>query len=222
MLGRGSPEHGFFDSKVLKKNLDLSGRATVAPDINLGMDQIGVPEGQLWSMFEPFISRRLVKHGYSALEAKKMVDDQHPVARDMLMAETKERPILFNRAPTLHRYNIVAAFPVPVPGKTLRIPATFAEKGMSMDYDGDAVSVHVPVTPQAVEEAKNMTLSTMVMANRDKTLMVKPEMESVIGLFKSTSAPETSKRTTKFKNLEDAKAAYARGEIGLGDKTEIG
>jgi DNA-directed RNA polymerase beta subunit len=222
IAGQGSPKYGFFHSRVLKKNLDLSGRATVAPDITLGMDELGVPEGQLWSMFEPFISRRLIRNGRTAIEAKKMIEDQHPSARDAMISETKERPILFNRAPTLHKYNIVAAYPIPVQGKTLRIPATFAEKGMSMDYDGDAVSIHVPVSPAAVEEAKKMTLSNLVMASRDKTVMVKPEMESVIGGYKATSARETSKRTTKFKTIEDAQNSYNRGMTELGDKVEIG
>lgn len=221
IAGQGSPKFGFFQSKVLKKNLDLTGRATVAPDINLGMDELGIPEGQLWNMFEPFISRRLIRNGRTALEAKKMIEEQSPAARDAMIAETKERPVLFNRAPTLHKYNIIAGYPVPVQGKTLRVPATWAEKAQNLDFDGDAGSLHVPVMPQAVEEAKKMTLSNLVMANRDKSLMVKPEMESVIGTYFATSAKETGKRVTRFDSIEDAENAYKRGTLQLGDKVEI-
>jgi DNA-directed RNA polymerase subunit beta len=222
IAGQGSPKYGFFQSKIIKKNLDLSGRATVAPDNQLGMDELGVPEQMLWGMMEPFISRRLIRGGRTALEAKKMIEDQHPAARNALIAETKERPVLFNRAPSLHKYNIIGNWAIPISGKTVRVPSGWADAGMSMDYDGDAVSLHVPVTPAAVEEAKRMTTSNLILHNRTKGLMVQPSHEAVIGVYKATCEHESGKRTTKFKNLEDAKASYARGTTQLGDPVEVG
>jgi DNA-directed RNA polymerase beta subunit len=136
IAGQGSPKAGFFHAKVLKKPQDLSGRGTVVPDLNLNMDEVGLPEDMMWTMYGPHIVRGLVQKGYRAMEAKDMVENQHPAARDVLMMEAKQRPVIVNRAPTLHRFGIVGAYAVPVTGKTIRVNP-FLEKGMNMDYDGD-------------------------------------------------------------------------------------
>lgn len=135
--GQGSPKRGFFHAKVLTRNQDLSARGTIIPDLTLDMDQVGLPEDMLWKTYSPHLMRGLVQQGYRAMEAKEMVENQHPTARDVLLREIKTRPVIVNRAPTLHRFGIVGAYPVPVPGKTIRINP-FIEKGFNADYDGDS------------------------------------------------------------------------------------
>jgi hypothetical protein len=100
------------------------------------MDEVGLPENMIWAMYKPFMITRLVQQGYPALQAKEMVDDKHPAAREAMMRETRERPVMINRAPTLHRYSIVGAYPIPIAGKTVRINP-FVEVGTNSDYDGD-------------------------------------------------------------------------------------
>jgi hypothetical protein len=134
--GQGSPKGGFFHGKMLKLPQDLSGRGTAVPDLALNMDQIGLPEEMMWKTFQPHLVRSMVQRGYKAVDAQRMTEERHPVARDALVAESKRRPVLVNRAPTLHRYGIVGAYAVPVPGKTIRVNP-FIEQGMNLDFDGD-------------------------------------------------------------------------------------
>jgi len=138
IAGQGSPKRGFFHGKVIKRPQNLSGRGTAAPDMTLDMDQVGLPEEMLWATYEPHIVRRMVQNGYKAMLAKEMVEARHSVARDALMVETKLRPVIINRAPTLHRFGMVGAHPVPVPGMTIRVNP-FIEKGLNLDFDGDSV-----------------------------------------------------------------------------------
>jgi DNA-directed RNA polymerase beta subunit len=214
------PGSGFFQSRLMRRQQDVSGRATIAPDPTLNMDEIGVPEGVLWRMYGRFVVGRLVRRGYAATDAQKMVDDKSPIARQELLNESKERPVLVNRAPSLHRFNIIAAYPKVVDGKTLKLNP-FAEKGTNADYDGDAMQIHAPVTPGGVEDAKKMTLSSMIFADkRPGVLNVAPEMESLMGLNRATRAPSREK-TRHFASQEEAMAAYHRGEIALNDPIEI-
>lgn len=220
ITGTGSPKGGYFHSKMLKKRQDLSGRATIAPDHTLGLDELGVPEEMGWRMYEPFIVKRLIKNGYSATEARQLYKDRAPAARRELDIEIQDRPVLFNRAPTLHRFNMVAAYPKLVPGKTVRLNP-FAEGGMNADYDGDTVQLHTPVSDAAKNEAKSITLSNLLFGDRSKDdLMVFPAHEALIGTYLATKdAPSGPVKT--FKTKADAIAAYKRGEIKINTRVKI-
>ena len=214
------PGSGFFQSRLMKRQQDVSGRATIAPDPTLSMDEIGVPEGMLWGMYGKFVIGRLVRRGYTATDAQKMVDDRVPTARDELINESHERPVMVNRAPSLHRFNIVGAYPKIVEGKTLKLNP-FAEKGMNADYDGDALQIHAPVTQGGIDDVKKMTLSHLIFADkRPGVLNIAPDMEAVLGLHRATQAA-TGKKLKHFESQEEAMAAYHRGDIALNDPIEI-
>jgi DNA-directed RNA polymerase beta subunit len=222
ITGKTTPKSSFFQAKVMKRQMDVSGRGTIAPDGSLGMDQVGIPEDMLWGMFSKFVIARLVRQGFNALMAKEMVEKRTPPARDALMIEIKERPVMVNRAPSLHRYNIVGAYAVPTPGKTIAVNP-FIEKGMNADYDGDTFQVHAPVTHAAIEDVKKMTLSHLVFGDRNKDdLMVAPTMEAVLGIARASAMSASDKPVRKFKNKAEALAAYHRGDIKLNDPVEIG
>ena len=136
LTGKTTPKSSFFQQKLMKRQQDVSGRGTIAPDGSLGMDEVGLPIDMLWGMYGKFVIARLVRRGFGAVAAKEMLEKRHPAANDALMAELKERPVMLNRAPTLHRYGFLGAHPVPVAGKTIRVNA-FIEQGTNSDYDGN-------------------------------------------------------------------------------------
>ena len=216
-----TPKQGFFQSRLLRKTQDVSGRGTIVPDATLGMDEVGLPEDMGWRMYQPFVVKRMVQRGYKALDAKGLVEKQDPVAREFLQQEVKERPILLNRAPSLRRYNVLAAYPKLVPGKSIRIHELLAPI-QAGDFDGDSMQIHVPIMPDAVAEAKELTLSKMLLGDQWKSqTTVAPQHEATAALFRATSA-KASGRTQKFKSKAEAMEAYHRGEITLSTPVEIG
>lgn len=218
--GQGSPKGGFFHGKLLKLPQDLSGRGTAVPDLALNMDQIGLPEEMMWKTFQPHILRALVQRGYKAVDAQRLVEERHPVAHDALVSESKKRPVLVNRAPTLHRYGIIGAYATPVPGKTIRVNP-FIETGMNLDYDGDTLQIHVPVSDKAVNEVKGTTMSNLLFGDRTQSdLMVMPQHEAVLGVYAASSAKGGKKHI--FKTKKAAVEAYRRGDVDLHDSVEIG
>lgn len=220
IAGTTSPKYGYFQSKIMKRTQDVSGRGTIVPDHTLGLDEVGIPEDMMWTMYDKFIVRRLVQSGYPALQASQMIKDRNPLAREMLLRETKERPVIVNRAPTLHRYNMVAAYPQMTAGKTIRVHP-FIEAGMNADYDGDTMMVHAPVTAKSVEEAKNMTLSNILFSDKSKSdLLVFPKHEAIMGIAHASQQDDKGK-TVRFKTTGDAMTAYKAGKITLGTRVII-
>lgn len=214
------PGSGFFQSKLMKRQQDVSGRATIAPDPTLSMDEIGVPTDMLWGMYSKFVIGRLVRRGYSAIDAQKLVEIKAPIAKDELINESRERPVMVNRAPSLTRHNIIGAYPRMTEGKTITLNP-FAERGTNADYDGDAMQIHAPVTAAGVEDVKRMTLSHQIFADRRPGMLnVAPDMEAVLGLHRATQ--QASDRPSKhFASLQDALTAYHRGDIELNDAIHI-
>lgn len=216
IAGSGTPKGGFFQRKLMRMTQDVSGRGTAVPDANLGMDEVGIPEKMLWGMYDKLLVARLVRSGYPALMARELVNKKAPAAREALMAETRERPVLINRAPTLHRWSIVAAYAKPVAGQTIRVNP-FIEKGMNLDYDGDTLQVHAPVGHAAIEDTKRMTLSNMLMSDQThSTLMAFPQHEAIIG-FTHAAKSQKSGKSHDFASDEHVVAAWRRGEIGIHD-----
>lgn len=220
IAGVGTPKGGFFQRKLMRRTQDVSGRGTAVPDANLGMDHVGLPEPMLWGMYDKMIVARMVRQGYGALEARERVTKRDHVAREAMLQETKERPVLINRAPTLHRWSIVAAYPVPVQGKTIRVNP-FIEKGMNLDYDGDTLQVHAPITQDAIDDTRKMTLSQMLLADQTHSrLMAFPQHEAIIG-FTHASKAVAKGSTRTFDNHDDAIRAWRRGEIKITDPVTL-
>ena len=221
--GKGSPKGGYFQRKLMFRTQDVSGRGTIVPDGSLHMDQIGLPEEMLWKMLDRLVVARLVRMGYDALSAREQVDKRTPVARESLLSEVKERPFIFNRAPTLHRYSMIAGYAVPVHGKTIRMNP-FAEVGLNADYDGDTLQIHTPITEGGVEDAKKMLLSKLLLSDQSRNkLMVLPRMESVMGITQAAgSMMNTSVKTRHFDTRDELMAAYRKGDVKLTDPITVG
>jgi len=93
---------------------------------------------------------------------------------------------------------------------------------MNLDYDGDALQLHLPATDKGVADAKKMTLSNLLFSDKKKNdLLVFPQHEAIIGIFQATAAKTTGKKRT-FKSKKEAWAAYKAGELDLGDEVMVG
>mgnify|MGYP003622106679 FL=1 len=123
----------------MKRNQDLTGRGTILPDPGLHVDYAKIPIDMAYQLFKPFIINNLVKKGYTPIKAAQDVVDRTPAAARALEQEMAERPILLNRAPTLHKYNMMAFKPIAVEGKSIFIPPLII-KGFNADFDGDSVA----------------------------------------------------------------------------------
>jgi hypothetical protein len=132
-----SPKYGMFQSKVLSKPVDMVGRGAVIPDPNLDMDSLGIPESSCWTLYKPFVTRRLVRRGIQPAKAVEMIEKRMPEAKSELIDEMSKRPVLFTRAPSWHKFNIMAFYPQMVDGDVVHV-SPLITSGMNMDFNGDS------------------------------------------------------------------------------------
>ena len=215
------PKFGMYQSKVISKTQDNVGRSVTIPDKNLDMDQIGIPEDMAWEMYKPHVERKLVQRGYSPVTAKGMIDERNATARHLLEDVMKERPVLMDRAPTWHKFNIMAFKPHIVEGRSIHV-CPLIDSGFNMDHDGDTVNIHVPASMKAARQAlEKMLPSKNLFSLTDlKSVRYKPEKEQISGLWALTRG-RTRKPTRMFNSKQEAIAAYRNGEIGPNDPIEI-
>jgi len=216
-----SPKHSFVQRRLLAKPQDSVGRATIVPDPDLGINEVGLPEEMAWPMYGSHVQRRLVRGGMKPIDALRHVRDRTEVAKRALLLEAPERPVVMSRSPAWHKFNIVSATPKLVEGHALRISPLVAT-GLNADYDGDQMNTHVPATRDGVEEAKTILRpSNMPFSIRDQNRIV-PNLkhEQVLGLYDAAQTP--SKRSHTFATREEALAAIRSGTVSLSDDVQIG
>lgn len=215
-----NPKFGVLQRKLLASNVDMVGRAAITPNPDLDMDQVGLPEDRAWSVYKPFIMRRLVRRGIDRFKAADMIEGKDKMAMEAMLSEMDARPVIITRAPVLHRYGVMAFKPKLVKGSTLQVPPIIV-KGFGADFDGDAMNYHVPTTDEAVKDAMDKMLpSRNLFSVKNFKVHQLPMNEYQGGLFTATS--ETSKRPERyFKSKADAVRAYKAGEIDINDKVVI-
>lgn len=137
-LGKGSPKFSGFQRKVLGSAVDTVGRGVIMPDSKITVDEIGIPVKMAFGIMAPFVERALVKRGYTPIDAMKMVKNQSPQAFDVLKEVVETHPVQMNRAPTLHKYNIMAFKPKLVQGNAIHINPSVCPS-FAADFDGNCV-----------------------------------------------------------------------------------
>lgn len=191
---KGDPaKTGFYQNKVLRRTQELVGRGTIIPEPKLGVDEVGLPETMAWEIFRPFVVRDLVGSGMDPNDAVTAVEDKSPTARAALDAVMHERPVMLNRAPSLHKFSIMAFKPKITDGKAIKIPPLIV-KGFNADFDGDTMTVHVPILDDAVEEAKKMFPSKNLYNPGTGEMVITPMNEAALGLYQLSKTPEGRKQ----------------------------
>ena len=221
--GEGGPKTGYFHNKLLSKKQDFSGRATIYAEPNLGFNQAAVPKEQLWTMYKLHILRDLAKNGYNYVDSEKAWAERRPAAVNSFNKVIKQVPLLINRAPTLMKSNVTAVFPVPVEGNAMGINPIHLPL-FSGDFDGDALSMYTPMTPEAVHEARTKILPQHQIHDYRRGLnssLVAPGHEAIIGSMSMTE-PDMDQEVVKFKTEADCLKALHEGKIKENTPVEIG
>jgi DNA-directed RNA polymerase subunit beta' len=192
-IANETPKQGFFIQKLLSKRQDLVGRGVITSGPELHMDEIGIPEKMAWKVFNPFVVREFGKSGYKPDFARKEIESKTPLAKQMLMSTMKQRTVLMNRAPSLHKFSIMAHKPVLTDSLAIKVPPLVL-KGYGGDFDGDAVNIHVPTTEEALRESHKMLPSQNLFKPGTGELMTVPSQESQIGIYFMSQNPEGRKK----------------------------
>jgi DNA-directed RNA polymerase beta' subunit len=204
-LTGSSPKEGFIQNVLWGKRQDVSARSTITVDPTLGVDEAGIPIEIAKKTLKPFIIKEMVTSmGLTPVKALEEIKEDGPFAREALKNTLDKRPILLNRAPTLHKHGIQAFRGKLTSGKDIKINPIIVG-GFNADFDGDQMALHVPVSDEAVNEAYGLLPSKNVFKTGDNSLVQNISKDYQLGLYFLTKAgKETNKR---FKTVKAAQAA---------------
>ncbi len=159
-------KQGTFRLNLLGKRVDYSGRAVIINGPTLKLDTCGIPKEMALELFKPYILRDILAKGYApnVKSAKYYLEQRSPEVWDILENVVEGHPVLLNRAPTLWRLGIQAFYPKLIEGNSIRLHLCVCS-GFNADFDGDQMAVHVPLSKEAIEEAKTVVISTNNLLN---------------------------------------------------------
>ncbi len=217
-------KQGRFRQNLLGKRVDYSGRSVIIVGPELKLHQCGLPRRMALELFKPFVIRRLVEQGlaHNIKSARRLMERAMPEVYDILEEVVKERPVLLNRAPTLHRLSIQAFETVLIDGSAIQIHPLVCT-AFNADFDGDQMAVHIPLSKTAIKEAREMMLSShnMLLPSSGEPITT-PTLDMVLGCFYLTTIkPETKREGSIFGSFEEAKLAYELGVIDLRAEIEV-
>ena len=210
---------GRFRRNLLGKRVDYSGRSVIVVGPQLKLYQCGLPKSMALELYRPFVISRLVSHNFAAnvKGAKRFIERNRPEVWEVLEEVIKERPVLLNRAPTLHRLGIQAFEPILIEGSAIQLHP-LVTTAFNADFDGDQMAVHVPLSQKAVWEARQLMLSSKnLLKPADGEPIISPSKDMVLGVYYLT---KTDPRKLKgegriFSNMDEAELAYALGQVHI-------
>jgi DNA-directed RNA polymerase subunit beta' len=204
-------KQGRFRQNLLGKRVDYSGRSVIVCGPELKLHQCGLPKQMALELFKPFVMRRLVEQGFAhnIKSARRQVEKARPEVWEILREVVKERPIILNRAPTLHRLSIQAFEPVLIDGSAIQLHPLVCS-AFNADFDGDQMAVHIPLSNAAIREARGRMLSTqnMLLPSCGEPVMI-PTLDMVLGIYYLTNIrPGKREELPKLASFEEAQIAY--------------
>ncbi len=209
---------GRFRRNLLGKRVDYSGRSVIVIGPKLKMHQCGLPKTMALELYRPFVIAKLVEYNYATnvKSARRIIERERPEVWEVLEEVIKGRPVLLNRAPTLHRLGIQAFEPLLVEGKAIHLhPLVCA--AFNADFDGDQMAVHVPLSQKAVQEARDRMLSSHnLLKPADGDPIVSPTKDMVMGCYYLTMARNGRRGEGMcFTNLNEVELAYSLGKVDV-------
>ena len=220
-------KQGRFRQNLLGKRVDYSGRSVIAVGPDLRFSQCGLPKTMALEIFKPFVIKRILDKelAYNIRGAARLIEDKLPEVWAILEEIVKDKVVLLNRAPTLHRLGIQAFHPVLIEGETIRLHPLACE-AFNADFDGDQMAVYFPLSDEAQKEAREIMLSSLNLLRPATGLpVIGPFRDIALGCYFLTKMKEGDKKDDKnikyYSSESEAITAYEYKFATLTEKIRI-
>ena len=218
-------KRGLFRANLLGKRVDYSGRSVIVVGPELKLNQCGLPKHMALELFKPFVISGLLKKelAYNIRGASRLIEDGIPEVWAILEEVIKDRYVLLNRAPTLHRLGIQAFKPILIEGDAIRVHPLVCT-AFNADFDGDQMAVHVPLSIEAQAEAREIMASNKNILKPGSGNLVASidKLDIILGCFWMTKSVDGEKGEGKyFEDPTSAIVGYDFGEIAFRAKIKV-
>ncbi|MBI1838705.1 MAG: DNA-directed RNA polymerase subunit beta', partial [Candidatus Colwellbacteria bacterium] len=217
-------KQGRFRQNLLGKRVDYSGRSVIVVGPDLKLDECGLPKRMALELFRPFVVSQVMKRelAHNIRNSNRLIDQAPPEVWEILEEVIKDRYVLLNRAPTLHRLGIQAFKPILTEDLAIQIPP-FVCTGFNADFDGDQMAVHVPLSDEAQEEAGRLMISSAnLLKPASGEAITYPTQDVVLGCYYLTKINTRGIGAGKiFSGADEAKLAYESGYIDINSPIKV-
>jgi DNA-directed RNA polymerase subunit beta' len=216
---------GRFRRNLLGKRVDYSGRSVIVVGPQLKLNQCGLPKSMALELYRPFVIARLVQNNYAAnvKGARRLIERNRPEVWEALEGVIGERPVLLNRAPTLHRLGIQAFEPILIEGSAIQLHP-LVTTAFNADFDGDQMAVHVPLSQKAVQEARELMLASRnLLKPADGEPIISPSKDMVLGVYYLTMEQKAEHKGDGriFSDIDEVEMAYALDQVEVHSEIKL-
>jgi len=218
-------KQGRFRQNLLGKRVDYSGRSVIAVGPELKFSQCGLPKTMALEIFKPFVIKKILDKelAYNIRGAARLIDEKLPEVWAILEEIVKDKVVLLNRAPTLHRLGIQAFHPVLTEGETIKLHPLACE-AFNADFDGDQMAVYLPLSDEAQKEAREIMLSSLNLLRPATGLpVIGPFRDIALGCYLLTKMkePKDPKNVKIYSSKSEAITAHEFGFLTLNEKIKV-
>lgn len=211
-------KQGRFRQNLLGKRVDYSGRSVIVVGPNLKLSECGVPKKMALELFKPFVIKKLLEKelAFNVRGATRLIEEESDDIWEALEEVVKDKLVLLNRAPTLHRLGVQAFKPILIEGEAIRLHPLVCT-AFNADFDGDQMAIHLPLSEEAQEEARSRMMSSvnLLKPSTGDPIMI-PTKDIVLGCYYLTKiVPGLPGENKVFASEEDALIAYNLKMIDL-------
>ncbi len=222
-------KQGRFRQNLLGKRVDYSGRSVITVNPRLKLYECGLSKDMALELFTPFVIRRLIERGIATTikTAKNIIKEKNPIVFEILKNIIVGHPVLLNRAPTLHKFNIRAFQPKLIEFESIQLHPLVCS-GFNADFDGDQMGIYIPLSLNAITEASILMLSAhniLSDANGEPTMY--PAQDIVFGLYYLTKEKNSTPNYKVlgeglyFSNADEVVAAVNNKKLDLQAKIKL-
>ncbi len=218
-------KQGRFRQNLLGKRVDYSGRSVIVVGPHLRLDECGIPKQMALELFRPFVINQIIERelAYNIKTSNRLIDQAPPEVWEILEEVIKDRKVLLNRAPTLHRLSVQAFKPVLIEGFAIQIPPMVCA-AFNADFDGDQMAVHIPLSSEAQRESREIMLASLnLLKPASGEAIAVPTQDIVLGCHYLTRIDPMYKDDVRvLSDDREARIAYENKYIDFNTPIKIG
>lgn len=193
-------KRGRFRFNLLGKRVDFSGRSVIVVDPKIKFGFCGIPYNMAIELFKPFILGFLKKERASIdiRFSLNIIFKKKKKIKKILNKIVKKYTVILNRAPTLHRLNIQSFYAKIIDEKAIKIHPLICS-AYNADFDGDQMSVHIPLSPESIIESKKILFSKKnFISPSSGNISIPLTQESSLGIYLLTKRKIDKLKKIKF------------------------
>jgi DNA-directed RNA polymerase subunit beta' len=193
ILEKMAKKEGLIRGNILGKRIDFSGRAVIAPEPTLNLNECVLPYLMVLEIFKLPIAKRIIELGHFKLLNKAInfvdqcIETDDPVLFKIVEKIIEGEVCILNRQPSLHKLGMLGFYIKMSLDKVIKIHPLVCDP-FNADFDGDQMAVYIPVTPEAKAEViERMFVTKNLNSPSNESLTTTPSQDIILGIFFLTS-----------------------------------